>query len=149
MKTRNLLLLAVACGLLILVAGGVKLLQVSNDTPRVDVLQVGESGRVGDMTVTVTGTQLTDGQLLVDVQLVGADDPDGATSFWLAVAGAQLEPDRAAPDACAATSATEPVSCVLRFDVSDVGGAGRLLVYQRAGERLRWQIDLLGYQVGA
>lgn len=149
MKTRNLLLLAVACGLLILVAGGVKLLQVSSDTPRVDVLEVGETGQVGDMTVTVTDSHVADGQLLVGVELVGVDDPDGGTSFWLAVAGAQLEPDRAAPDACAATSATQPVSCVLRFDVSDVGGAGRLLVYQRAGERLRWQIDLVGYRVGA
>lgn len=149
MKTRNLLLLAVACGLLILVAGGVKLLQVANDTPRVDVLEVGQTGTVGDMSVTVLDTHVADGELFVDVELVGADDPDGATTFWLAVSGAQLEPDRSAPDACSDTSATEPVSCVLRFDVSDVGGAGRLLVYQRAGERLRWQIDLVGYRVGA
>ncbi|MGA0329709.1 MAG: hypothetical protein ACO3NB_06540, partial [Ilumatobacteraceae bacterium] len=53
MKTRTLLLLSVACGLVILVAGGLKLLQVATDRTEVQVLSIGQTSRIGDMTVRV------------------------------------------------------------------------------------------------
>ena len=53
MKTRTLLLLSVGVGLVILLAGGVLLLQLANETAAVEPADVGELVRVGDVDVTV------------------------------------------------------------------------------------------------
>ncbi|MEN9802888.1 MAG: hypothetical protein RLZ37_2013, partial [Actinomycetota bacterium] len=62
MKTRTLLLLSVGCGLLILLAGGLKLFQVSSDRTEVPVLELGATALIGDMSVSVVSI---------------ADGPDG------------------------------------------------------------------------
>jgi hypothetical protein len=53
MKTRTLLLLSVGCGLLILLAGGLKLFQVASDRTEVPVLELGTAAQIGDMNVSV------------------------------------------------------------------------------------------------
>jgi hypothetical protein len=52
-KTRTLMLLSVVCGLLIVVAGGIKLLQVASDRTDIPVLALGDDALVGDMNVSV------------------------------------------------------------------------------------------------
>jgi hypothetical protein len=138
-KTRTLLLLAVASGLVILVAGSIKLFLIADDEPPAH-LSEGETGRAGDMDVTVTGTRRADGQTFVTVRLAGVDDADGATSFVLGVVGEQLHP--LAPPAsigppCAATRATEDTMCVLAFPTDQTPA---VLTYGRADETIRWDL---------
>ena len=53
MKTRTLLLLSVATALAILLAGGVFLLQLSNQRQTSESVAVGAPARVGDVSITV------------------------------------------------------------------------------------------------
>lgn len=139
MKTRTLLLLAVGCGLIILVAGSIKLFLIADDKPPVH-LAVGQSGQAGDMTVAVQSVRRTATETLVEVRLVGADDIDGALPFTYNT-GAKPLPPQGPPAGegtrCAATSVTTPTVCVLAFETTRVPG---VLGYQRAGETLRWDI---------
>ncbi len=139
MKTRTLLLLAVASGLIILIAGSIKLFLIA-DEKAPPHLAVGETGTIGDMSVTVQGVDRGDGQTFVSIRLVGADDPDGALSWVFGTGSEQLRP-LAPPSSvgtgCGATDETEPVDCVLAFLIDD--GVG-VLRYERAGETIRWDI---------
>lgn len=140
MKTRTLLLLAVASGLVILIAGGIWLVLfvIANENPPV-LLEVGESATIGDMTVSVLTVDHVAGETYIGVRLEGVDDPDGATSWVLGVVGDQLgplAPPASIGPACEATSAAEPTECVLAFR-TDAGG---VLTYGRADETIRWDI---------
>ena len=138
MKTRTLLLLAVASGLVILVAGSIKLFLIADDDPPAHLV-VGESATVGDMTVAVLSVDRAGGETYVGVRLQGVDDPDGATSWVLGVVGDQLRPLAPPPSvgpACSSTSAAEPTDCVLAFRTDAVG----VLTYGRADETIRWDI---------
>ncbi len=140
MKTRTLLLLAVSCGLVILVAGSVKLFLIS-DAKSPAHLTIGESTTVGDMRVTVVSAERRSGMTLIAVELVGVDDVDGATSWVFGAGGdAQLRPLAPPPDVgkkCSATSATTPTRCVLAFATDAPRG---VLSYDRAGEKRLWDI---------
>lgn len=139
MKTRTLLLLAVGCGLVILVAGSIKLFLVADETAPKH-LAIGSSGTVGDMVVTVVGVQRTADQVLVDVALTGASDDDGATAFVYGTGSKQFAPGPPPSDAgsaCGATVADSVTRCVLAFDTTTPQG---VLRYDRAGETLRWDI---------
>lgn len=139
MKTRTLLLLAVGCGLVILVAGSIKLFLVADDTAPKH-LAVGTSGTVGDMVVTVVGVHRNTAQVLIDVALTGASDTDGATAFVYGTGSKQYKPGpppAAAGAACGATVADTVTRCVLAFDTNAPQG---VLRYDRAGETLRWDI---------
>jgi hypothetical protein len=138
-KTRTLLLLAVGCGLVILVAGSIKLFLVADDTAPKH-LSVGASGTVGDMVVTVVDAHSVANQMLVDVALTGATDDDGATSFVYGTGSHQYSPTAppaGAGAACGATVADATTRCVLAFDTDEPQG---VLRYDRAGETLRWDI---------
>jgi hypothetical protein len=138
-KTRTLLLLAVGCGLVILVAGSIKLFLVADDTAP-QHLSIGASGTVGDMIVTVVDVHRTTEQLLVDVALTGATDDDGATSFVYGTGSKQyspVPPPHGEGTACSSTVADATTRCVLAFDTDEPQG---VLRYDRAGETLRWDI---------
>lgn len=140
MRTRTLLLLAVVCGLAILVAGVVQLLRVAtqDDPPR--AVAIGETARVGDMEIVVEGSSERRGSVLVDVQIGGVDDPDGAGAFRLVVPGGAVEADPTAGNHCGATTArVEP--CTLAFRLGDDAGSTRVLLYQRGDERVRWELS--------
>ena len=83
MRTRTLLLLAVTCGLLILVAGGIFFLQLSLQDPKSPPLNVGDSGTAGDVTVTVESVEETDGRMTVTLEIGGIDDDDALDGFTL------------------------------------------------------------------
>lgn len=138
MKTRTLLLLAVTCGLAILVAGTVQLLRLANQD-KATVLSVGESATAGDARVEVVGFDEADGFAVVEVSLSGVDDADGLSGFTLVGAGAVSAPTGDGDEACIGFT-VEAVSCTLTFPTTEMQTADRLLVFTRADQTVRWKL---------
>ena len=137
MRTGTLLLLAISCGFVILVAGVVQLLRIAGEDDPPPASAIGEPVRVADITVTVVGATEADETLTVELVIGGVDDPDGSAEFRLVVPGASLS---AAGDTCGATT-TEPEPCTLSFDLTGTEGAARVLIYRRGDERARWELQ--------
>ena len=143
MKTRTLLLLSVGVGLAILLAGGVLLLQLSNETATVDQASLGEAAEVGDVEVTVLEFSESDGDVaMVTVEIGGVDDRDGIDSFRLITGGEPLVPVRAPADRRCSEITVAPQRCRLDFDLSATDAPNRVLLLRRGDEQLRW--DLVG-----
>jgi hypothetical protein len=140
MKTRTLLLLALACGVAIMTAGAVLLFQLSTRDDVAPPVAFGESASVGDMSVVVESARETAGMLEVTVRIGGVDDVDGADGFRLIASG---RPINAVPagsaDACGATSVVVR-TCRVSFDVSTADGTSRVLFYERGDGQARWVI---------
>jgi hypothetical protein len=164
MKTRTLLLLSVGCGLLILLAGGLKLFQVASDRTEVPVLELGTAAQIGDMNVSVMsiadgpdGTRVVvrmsgvAGETVVeDWRLLGDGrvfEPSGAEIGLQAgaeiglQAGAEgdSEGDSLESGICGRSSEVpagdELIECVIRFPSVD---AVQAVAYTRAGEQRQW-----------
>jgi hypothetical protein len=141
-KTRTLLLLAVGCGLAILAAGVVFLLQLASEEEP-EYLGVGGSATVGDLVVTVDAYDETPDAAVVTVTMSGVDDPDGVDSFHLAVPEHVLSPSGDAADRCAAMTVAEQ-TCTLTFALADAAGGSRLLVVERGDAVARWELRATG-----
>ncbi len=140
MKTRTLLLLAVGCGLAILLAGGVQLLRLSNqhaDPP----LALGDTATAGDARVMVQSFEESDGMAVVTVTLSGVDDPRGVDGLTLVTPSAPLAvaDGSSGGDACTGFTVAA-VTCTLTFDTSNVTGKSRQLLFQRAEQKARWKL---------
>lgn len=141
MKTRTLLLLALGCGLMIMIAGAVFLFQLAGQDDVAPATGIGAAVEVGDMTVTVLDATEDDGLLAVEVRIGGVDDPDGVDEFRLIASGRAVTPLPATEQGdCSATS-VEARSCAVRFDVSDADGSSRVLFYDRGDDGARWVLD--------
>jgi len=142
MKTRTLLLLAVAVGLLILVAGTVQLLRIDDDGSSSDDLAIGDRGRAGDLEVTVLGAEERDGVMRVEVRTSGVDDPAGFDDFTLIGIGAGIKPTAPAAvgdSACrAVTEAAQ--TCTLTFATAELDGSTRVLLLRRGEDQRRWSL---------
>lgn len=140
MSTRKLILWSLVCGVLILVAGSIKLRQ-SVDTSSVDasVLSVGESTTVGGMTVAVESFEVTETNTLVTVSIGGLEGSD-ATEGWKLLAGGEAsEPVDGSGDATWCTTTTAEVArCVVAFPVSEGSAA---VFYYREGDNSQWAIE--------
>ena len=146
MKTRTLLILAVTCGLAILIAGGLQLLRLANqdepDPPR----SLGDTAQLGDAVVQVQSVVVTDDAILVTVTLSGVDDPDGVNGFTLIAPDEAISADPPSEATLAsdlplcAGFSLEPVECVLQFPATDLKGTDRMLLFQRAAEQVRWRL---------
>lgn len=140
MRTRTLLLLAVVCGLAILLAGGIQLLRLSDsESADADDLRIGDRAAAGDATVTVLAADEASGELTVSLRLGGVDDPEGIGGFTLVVSGDVLRPLPPSGDDCTALTEAE-VDCTLRFDTSDVEGRTRVLLVRRGEDQRRWSL---------
>jgi hypothetical protein len=142
MRTRTLLLLAVACGLAILVAGGIQLLRVSGDSAAADDLRVGDRASAGDLQVTVLSADETDGMMRVEVAVGGVDDAEALDGFRLVVPGQALKPlsaDLAGEGGCAAVTQAEQ-QCALVFGTAAVEGTPRVLLLRRGEDQQRWNL---------
>ena len=142
MKTRTLLLLSVGTALAILVAGGVLLLQLSNEQQSIEPTPLGDAATVGDATVTVlavaddpTGA----GLVTLDVELGGVDDLDGLDSFRLVVRGESFAPVTTRADGRCRSIEIEPRRCLLQFGADLDGGAG-VLVMRRGDQQANWTV---------
>ena len=139
MRTRTLLLLAAACGLVILLAGGLKLLQVATGPEEVETLSWGDEAVIGDMTATVESIAESGDVTLVDVRLGGAEGADALAGWRLWADGATprqpLDDDDRTTCDTAVVPASGTVACAIAFEsVDTVQG----VIYVRVGEQRQW-----------
>ena len=134
MRTRTLLLLAIACGLVILLAGGIQLLRVGGQEQTAKLLAIGEPGKAGDVTVELVSSSVGVDNLVAVVRVGGTDDPDGLAGFTL------VGPGRVLPvttSDCNGIS-VDQLDCTLTFATTGVQGTSRQLIFHRADQQLRW-----------
>jgi len=134
MRTRTLLLLAIGCGLVILLAGGIQLLRVGGQEQSAKLLATGESGKAGDVTVELVSSSVNDTDLVAVVRVGGTDDPGGLDGFTLVGPGKVLTVTSSDCDGIAIAT----VVCTLTFATSGMQGTSRQLIFHRADEQLRW-----------
>jgi hypothetical protein len=144
MKTRTLLLLALGCGLAIMLAGAVFLFQLASQDDVSAPISLGDPVQVGDMTVIVDGATELGGTLEVSVRIGGIADTDGADGFRLIASGRPVRPDIGTADTGAPTcgsTTTAIEACRVRFDVSIADGSSRVLFYDRGDVTVRWVLS--------
>lgn len=134
MKTRTLLLLALGCGVAIMLAGAAFFIQLATQDEIEPPLPVGGTAIVGDMEVTVISSEESNGVLSVTVDIGGTTDDDPADEFRLI---ASARPIDLARSTCAASNGAQQ-SCTVDFRVGDVDGESRVLFYERGDDRARW-----------
>ncbi|MGB8862345.1 MAG: hypothetical protein WCC60_24025 [Ilumatobacteraceae bacterium] len=141
MRTRTLLLLAVSCGLAILLAGGIQLFRLANQTPPKPPLTVGETGTAGDVKVTVDDVASTDATLVVTVTIEGVDDANGLEGFSLVAPNKRIAPLVVADDPAACSGfVVGPATCTLTFATEGLSGTDRQLLLIRAEDQVRWKL---------
>lgn len=136
MSTRKLILTALVCGLVIMLAGGFKLLQISTDDAEVSFLAAGERATLGDMTVAVQSVEQTPDATLVTVTMGGVEGGDALEGWRLVASGEAVVPRATSgEESCRLTAAATDTTCVVEFPPSD----GTVTVaYLRAGTRAQW-----------
>ncbi len=134
MRTRTLLLLAIGCGLAILLAGGIQLLRVGGQQQSTKLLTTGEPGKAGDVTVTLVSSSAADSTFDAVVRIGGTDDPEGLNGFTLVGPGKVLS---VTSSTCSGITVA-PVDCSLTFATSGMAGTSRQLIFHRADQQLRW-----------
>ena len=139
MSTRKLILSAIACALVIILAGGAKIFQMSRDTITVEVFALGTKRTLADMTVTVQSVSQNANATIARVTMVGVDGAD-ATEGWRLLAGGIVLSPIALPVGtlgvpCATTSADVVASCDMAFPASE---GSVTIAYLRAGLQSQW-----------
>ena len=138
MSTRKLILWALICGVLILIAGTAKLFQTSQKPVEVQLLALGDSMTLGDMTVSVTALRDAADRTLVDVTMVGVAEAQAMDGWKLLAAGEVSDPVMlpvGAGTECTLTKLAETLTCTVAFPVSE---GTRTVAYIRAGEQRQW-----------
>ncbi|MEI7882596.1 MAG: hypothetical protein WCI32_03545 [Actinomycetota bacterium] len=138
MSTRKLILWALLCGVLILAAGSAKLFQTSQKPVEVQLLALGDSVTLGDMTVSVTALRDTADRTLVDVTMVGVAEAQAMDGWKMLAAGEVSDPVMlpvGAGTECTLTKLAETLTCTVAFPVSE---GTRTVAYIRAGEQRQW-----------
>ncbi len=133
MRTRTLLLLAIGCGLAILLAGGIQLWRISGQQTT-STLDVGEAGTAGDVTVELVASSVEPARLVAVVRIGGVADPDGLAGFTLVAPGKVVPVSSSTCDGIRVDEA----QCALAFATNDMRGTARQLIFRRADEQLRW-----------
>jgi hypothetical protein len=137
-QTRTLMLLSMSVGLLILLAGGVLLVQLVN---RVDVVEpsvLGETVTVGEMTIVVESSREEEGRHVVEMVVGGVPDPDIGRGFRM-IASARPAP---LVESCGAAD-VQLQRCTLVFETPDDDGS-RQIIYERGDQSARWILALPG-----
>ena len=138
MSTRKLILWALVCGVLILAAGTAKLFQTSQKPVEVQLLALGDSVTLGDMTVSVTALRDTADRTLVDVTMVGVAEAQAMDGWKMLAAGKVSDPGMlpiGAGTECTLTQLDKTLVCTVAFPVSE---GTRTVAYIRAGEQRQW-----------
>ena len=138
MSTRKLILWALICGVVILIAGTAKLFQTSQKPVEVQLLALGDSVTLGDMTVRVTALRDTADRTLVDVTMVGVAEAQAMDGWKMLAAGEVSDPVMlpvGAGTECTLTKLAETLTCTVAFPVSE---GTRTVAYIRAGEQRQW-----------
>ena len=139
MSTRKLILSAIACALIIILAGGAKIFQMSRDTITVEVFALGTERTLADMTVTVDSISQNADATIAHVTMVGVEGAD-ATEGWRLLAGGTVLSPIALPAGtlgvpCATTTVDVVASCDMAFPASE---GSVTIAYLRAGLQSQW-----------
>jgi hypothetical protein len=138
MSTRKLILWALICGVVILIAGTAKLFQTSQKPVEVQLLALGDTVTLGDMTVSVTALRDTADRTLVDVTMVGVAEAQAMDGWKMLASGEVSDPVMlpvGAGTECTLTKLAETLTCTVAFPVSE---GTRTVAYIRAGEQRQW-----------
>jgi hypothetical protein len=138
MSTRKLIMWALFCGVLILGAGVFKLWQTTGDGAQVQLLQLGESAVLGDMTVSVNAVSKNASQTLVEVSMQGVEGADALSGWRMLVGGVISEAQplvEGSGTPCATTKLAELTMCTVAFPVSE---GTPTIAYIRAGQQEQW-----------
>jgi hypothetical protein len=144
-KTRNLVVLALLCGLAILLAGGFQLLRLTAvQDDEVEVLALGTPVELDGVVATVREATVADGVTDVLVQLEARDASllDAAVGWALLAGGTLLDPVEPIGDAAAPCTALEvpqgtTAQCLLAFEGVGRGGT---VSYSRSDEQRQWSL---------
>ena len=123
---------------MILVAGSAKLFQTSQKPVEVQLLALGESVTLGDMTVSVTALRDIDDHTLVDVTMVGVAEAQAMDGWKLLASGKVSDPvllPVGEGTECTLTQLEKTLVCTVAFSVSE---GTRTIAYVRAGEQRQW-----------
>lgn len=123
---------------MILIAGTAKLFQTSQKPVEVQLLALGDSVTLGDMTVSVTALRDTADRTLVDVTMVGVAEAQAMEGWKMLAAGEVSDPVMlpvGAGTECTLTKLAETLTCTVAFPVSE---GTRTVAYIRAGEQRQW-----------
>ena len=139
MSTRKLILSAIACALVIILAGGAKIFKMSLDTITVEVFALGTKRTLADMTVTVDSVSQNADATIAHVTMVGVDGAD-ATEGWRLLAGGTVLSPIALPVGtlgvpCDTTTVDVVASCDMAFPASE---GSVTVAYLRAGLQSQW-----------
>lgn len=135
MKTRTLLLLAVACGIAVLGAGVGLMVRLANQRDAAPPHRLGETVKVGDASVVVRDFKLDGTDVMVELTVGGVDDPEGGDGFAVVSAGKLALPSSTQ---CKAFTVIEQ-PCRMVFKLTSAAGSSVSLVLRRAGEVANWQ----------
>ena len=140
MRTRTLLLLAIVCGVIILVAGGIQLVRLTDQQQASVQLNRNQSGRAGDASVTLRDVAV-EGEpsverTVVTVDIGGVDDSSGLGGFTLVGVGEVARIDAAASTCIGIVEAER--RCDLVFNTAEFPSGARQLIFRRADTQLRW-----------
>ena len=131
-STRKLIVASLICGLLILVAGTVKLLQTANDdAATTNILRVGAEATVGEILVVVNDVNVTSERTLVNVT-VKSSNAISPSNGWSMLANGEITEPLGSRD-CPAN--TVDATCTLEFVVA-VGTP--TIVFAHDGEKRQW-----------
>jgi hypothetical protein len=145
-KTRTLILLAMACGLAILVAGGAFLWRVIAHKDELTVPEpaaVGATQQVGPVAATVTATTEEGGILVVQAHLQSSDPVADAGSGWSLLIGGDLKSPVDVPltagTPCAGTALVpgRPVDCAVAFATAN---GDRYVAFATDAEQGLWRL---------
>ena len=123
---------------MILIAGTAKLFQTSQKQVEVQLLALGDSVTLGDMTVSVTALRDIADRTLVDVKMVGVAEAQAMDGWMMLASGEVSDPVMlpvGAGTECTLTKLAETLTCTIAFPVSE---GTRTIAYVRAGEQRQW-----------
>jgi hypothetical protein len=140
MKTRTLLLLSLGTALMILMAGGVLLFQLSGQDDTTQATPLGTAVQVGDAQITVSGSSVEGSLLRVDVEIGGVVDERGIDAFSLVTGDQRLPPVTVAADGRCTGITDETQTCTIDFDVSVTEGSSRVLLVRRGEDQATWRL---------
>jgi hypothetical protein len=140
MKTRNLIILSICCGLMILVAGAVMLFRVTTHRTEVPVNRLGITAIIGDMNMKVLAIDEGVEGTFVAIEMSGVEGDMVIDGWRLLGDGKLLEPSGAVLDGACDASTKVPdagasIQCFLRFPSVK---AVQAVAYTRAGEQRQW-----------
>lgn len=152
MSTRRLILLALACGLAILVAGGVQLLRISNNEG--STLSLGDSAELATVGASVAAAEVVDEHVRVVVRL--SQDASASAAFegglvgWSLLTGGLKEPvaavaetDGVIPSCDDLTVAPgSSVECSLSFPVVPTRDGTTYVTFSFAGSSATWLLGV-------